>query len=142
MFPMSDSHHPRPTIDNSPSILPSDSIAVSPTLAAPSGGEVAHNHRSSQTTPTPAPPGSNEDTFFPEQKPTPPKWSVTYNPKVDRALDLRLAYAFKYDSPVHCVKISPDGQSFAVGFFGHGKTYLNELQTGSNIWSVPETLLL
>ena len=55
------------------------------------------------------------------------RWSVVYHPEVERTLELHLVHAFTYDSPVHCVKISPDG-----------KTYINELKTGSNIWLVPE----
>ena len=90
----------------------------------------------SQTTPTPSHPDPNGDLISFEQKPE--FWYAVYHPEVNRALDLRLAHKFTYDSPVFCVKISPDGQRLAVG--DRGKTYLNELQTGSNIWSVLESL--
>ena len=63
----------------------------------------------------------------------PPKWSVVYHPGVERALELHLAHTFKHDSKVYCIHISPDGQRFAVGLSGNGKTYINELETGSNI---------
>ena len=75
------------------------------------------------------------------QKPEPLQWSVVYNPKAERGLDLQLAHNFKLNSKAYCVKMSPDGQRLAVGLSDDGKTYLYELQTGSNIWLVSEPLI-
>ena len=134
--------HSRSTANDTASIgLPHSPAApqkITPTsLPVP---EVASYRSSSQTTLTPAHPGPNEDIISSRQRTQPPKWSVIYNPKVGRALDLQLARVFTYDSPVNCVKMSPDGQRIAVG--GHGKTYLHELQTGSSIWLVSELFAL
>ena len=49
-------------------------------------------------------------------------------------------HTFTYDSGACCVKVSPDGQRFAVGFRGDGKMSINELETGSNIWLVLQPL--
>ena len=114
---------PRPAVDNVLSIGLSRSQAASPnTIKSP---------------PVPSAPAIDpEDISSPKQKYEPPKWSVAYNPDVERALDLHLAHTFKYDSPANCVKMSPDGQKLAVGLRDNGKTYLCELRTGSNIWLV------
>ena len=129
----------RPPTDNAPSIA-SHSIAALPNTNKPllfsSEPEVVHNV---QTIPTPAHPGPNEDIITYVQKPMPPKWSVVYHPEVKRALNLHLAHTFTIDSSVYCIHMSPDGQRLAVG--GDGKTYLNELQTGSNIWLVSKPLV-
>ena len=122
----------RPRIDNVPSARPSNLPAASPNT-------VAHNLTSSETTPSPIHPGPNEDTISPVQKPEFPRWSVVYNPEVDRAFDLQLAHTFKYDASLLCVGMSPDGQRLAVGF-ASGETYLYELETGSNIWLVTQPL--
>ena len=134
-----------PTIDNVLSIGLSRSLAASPNtntpLPVPSESEVAHYRNSSQTTPTSPHPGPNEGILSPEQKPTPLNWSVVYNPDIEQALDLRLAHALPYDSTVYCIKMSPDGQRLAVGLGGIGKTYINELETGSKCWLVLEPLV-
>ena len=133
---------PRPTSDDEPSISPSHSLAApqntnTTSLPIPSEPEAAN---SSQTTLMPTHPGPN--IISPEQKPTkPPQWSVAYNPKVERPLELHLAHAFTLDPEVCCVHISPDGQRLAVGLSGNGKTYLYELPTGSKIWLATETLV-
>ena len=117
------------------------SIGLFRSLAA-SPNTVAHNVDSSQTTPTPIHLAPN-DTVSPGQKPDrpdPPHWSLLYDPEVERALDLQLTHTFKYDSPPHCVKMSPDGQSLAVGLGGDGKTCIYELETGTNIWLVTQPL--
>ena len=128
--------------DNGPSIGPSRSLIASPNtntpLPVPSDSAIAHYCHSSETTPTSTRPRSDENIISPEQKFNPPNWSVVYNPKVERTLDVDLAHAFTYDSSVYCVKMSPDGQRLAVGLQGNGKTCLYELQTGSNIWLVSE----
>ena len=86
--------------------------------------------------------GSNKDIVSPEQETTPSNWSVVYNPDVEQALDLHLAHAFTYDSPLCCIKMSPDGQRLAVGLSAAGKTYINEFETGSDVWLVSEPLVL
>ena len=136
---------PRPTTRTPPSIRPSLLPEVSPNTNKPpfvfSGPEVGHTLSSSQTTPTPISPYPNEDVIPPKEKPEPPKWSVVYNPRVERVLELHLAHVFKYDSPANCVKISPDGQRLAVAVLGNGKIYLKELKTGANIRLVSIKLL-
>ena len=120
----------RPTTNNAPSVRRFHSLAAPPNINKPLPApvpEVAHNLSSFQMTPTPPR----------KQRPKPPEWSVVYHPKVRRALNLRLAQSFTYDSPVYCVKMSPDGRRLAVG--GDEKTYLYELETGSNIWLVSES---
>ena len=132
-----------PTTDNVPPIGLSFSPVAPPNtnkpLSVPSEREVERNHIPSQTTPTPAHPGPNIISAEPKLKP--PNWSVVYHPEVKRAFNLHLAHAFTHDSPVYCVKISPDGQRLAVGLAGDGKTHIFELQTGSNIWLVSEHLV-
>ena len=123
------SQYPRPSTDNAPSIGPSRSLPapqVTTSPPVPSEPEVAKYSTSTQTIPI-----RIEDTTTLEQKlkPLVPKWSVEYHPEAERVLDLHLAHAFTYDSAVHCVKISPDGERLAVGL-SSGKTYLNELGTG------------
>ena len=123
----------RLTIDDETSLGPASSLAApqkSNTTSLPEP-EVANYHSSSRTTSTP-----NEVVISSEQKPKPSHWSVVYLPEIDRAPQLHLAHAFTYDSPVMCVKMSPDGQRLAVGLSGNGKTYLNESDTGSNVWLV------
>ena len=130
----------RPTTgtDDAPTMPLPHSLAASPSsnqpLLAPSEPE---NLSSSQTTTTPAYPVPNEDIIFPEQ--IKPVWSVVYHPDVDRALELHLAHTFMFGSDVYCIHMSPEGGRFAVGLKG-GKTYLNDLQAGSNIWLVSEPL--
>ena len=122
----------RQRTDNALSIRPSHSPAASPnTLLAPFEPKVAHNL---PTTPTPTNPG-------PEKKPTPPEWSLVYNPEVEQNLGLHLAHFFTFDSSVHCIHMSPDGQRLAVGLAGNGKTHLYEMETGSNIRLVSEPLV-
>ena len=130
----------RPTTGNTPgSIGPADSLAAPPNAnlsqPVPSEPGAAHNLNSSQMTPHP---GFNKDIVSSEQEPEPPKWSVVYHPEVKQALDLHLAHAFTYDSPVQSVKMSPDGQKIAIGLENEGKTFVNELRTGSSIWLVLE----
>ena len=126
----------RPATDSARSIRPFYSLAASPSsnkpLLVPSEPELAHMP-SFQMTPTVH---SSNDVVVPPEEPKPPKWSVVYQPEVEKRLDLHLALSFAYDFSVNCVKMSPDGQRIAVG--GSGNAYLNELQTGSNIWSVCE----
>ena len=124
----------RPTTDNMLSMSLSNPL-VAPqkndaTLPVPEAADCRGFE--SQMTPTPNHPTFDEDTISSEQKPKFPMWSVVYHPEVKQALELHLAHTFTYDAEVYCVKMSPDGQRLAVG--GEGNTYLNELQTGSNIW--------
>ena len=95
----------------------------------------------SQTTPVPIHPGGSRDIISSEEKPKPPEWSVLYNSEVKRALNIHLAHAFTFDSPVYCVKMAPDGQRIAVGVEYEGKTFINELRTGTNVWLVSERLV-
>ena len=120
-------------IDNLSSIRPSDSPAASnKPLLVPS----ERNLTSSPTTPKPAQLGPSDDITLSERRLPRPKWSVVYNPRVERALELHLAHAFAHDSSVQCAKMSPDGQKLAVGLEDNGKTYLYELRTESKIWLV------
>lgn len=124
-----------------PSIRPSHSLTASPNSNNPLPVlEVAQNLSSCQSRPTPTHPGANEDRISSEQKLEPPNWSVVYHPEVEQTLELHLAHAFTYDSEVYCIHMSPDGHRLAVGLSGEGKTYLNELETGSNIWLVSESV--
>ena len=116
-----------PIINNVLSIGLSRSLAASPNT-------VVHDLSSSETTPSPIHPGPNEGTISSQQNFEPPQWSVVYNPEVRRALDLQLAHTFTYGSAAQCVKMSPDGHRLAVGLGSDGKTYINDLETGSNIW--------
>ena len=124
--------------DNALSIGLSRSLAALPntnnSLCVPFEPEVTRNLNSSRTTSTSSHPGRSENIISPEQTPKPPQWSVVYHPEVKQALELHLAHAFKYDSSIYRVNMSPDGQRLAVGLLGNGKTYLNELENGSNIW--------
>lgn len=97
---------------------------------------VAQHLSASKTTRTPTHPGPDEEIIIPPQLNSEPKWSVAYRPEVRQALDLRLAHTFVYKSPVSCVKMSPDGQRLAMGLAFDGKTYINEVKTGKNIWCV------
>ena len=132
--------HSRPRIDNTPSIRPSHLQAASPNtnkpLPVPSEPEVGYTLSSSQTTPAPIHLVPNEDINSLKRQSAPPEWLVVYNPEVERALELQLAHAFTYDTPVFGLKMSPDGQRVAVGLKDDGKTYLYELKTGSNVWLV------
>ena len=123
---------PPPTTDDV--LVASSQNANTTSLGVP---EDANYQSVSQSTAAPSNPGSDEDI---EQRSQGPEWSVVYHPEVERALELHLAHTFTYDSELDCIKISPDGQRLAVG--GDGKTYLNELETGSNIWSVSAALVL
>ena len=141
-----DRHRARPTTDNILSIGLSRSLAASPNTKilplVPSDPDVAHNLGSSRTTPSAiADYGPHVDIISPEQKTRSPKWSVVYHPEVERAIELHLAHTFTYDSPGRRIKMSPDGQRLAVGLLGDGKTYLKELETGSNIWLASEPLV-
>ena len=70
------------------------------------------------------------------RRPDLPQWSVVHNPKVKQALDLHVAHVFTYETPVYCARISPDGQRIAIGLKDCGKTYINSMKTGSNVWLV------
>ena len=137
----------RPTINVAPPIGPSHSSAApkntnTTLLHAPATPEDAHSLRSSQTTHptgTLAHPGPN--IVSSAKEPEQPKWSVIYDPEVKQALDLHLAHTFKYDSPVRSVKMSPNGQTIAIGLENEGKTFINELRTGSSIWLVSTPLV-
>ena len=122
----------RPRIANAPFIRPSHLTRNNNKLSEPEVARVS----SSQMTSTPIHPGPNDSVISPEQKPEPVRWSVVYNPEVNRSLDLQLAHNFKFNAEVYCIKMSPDGQRLAVGLRDDGKTYINELETGSNIWLV------
>ena len=122
----------RPTIDNAPSIGLPHSLAAAPNSKKPLSLPSEPIARTPQATPTH--PGPNRDKTSSKQNPMPPKWSVIHHPEVEQALELHLMHTFTYASPAHCVKMSPDGQTLAVG--DRGSTYLYELQTGSNIWLV------
>ena len=121
----------RPSTDNPRSRVQPNLLALPQNTTSPSEPEA----KRSQTTPTPTHPGPDEDIIASEQKPTPPKWSVVRHPEVKPALDLHLAHSFTYDSPVFSAKLSRDGQRLAVGVSGEAKTFVNELKTGSTIWS-------
>ena len=126
----------RPKVDNAPSIRPFDSPeAPNKPLLVPS----EHNFSPSQTTATLTRSRPNEDEISPKQGPKPSQWSVVYHPEVERTLDFQLAHAFAHDSPVICVKMSPDGQRLAVG--GTKNTYLYELKTGSKCRLVSVSLV-
>ena len=132
----------RPTTDNiGLSHSPAASLKTNTPLLMPSEPEVAHNLSTSRPTPTSTYHDPNENLISSEQKPKPPQWSVVYHPELERALELHLVHVFMYDSPVYCVKMSPDGQRLAVGPGGEGKIYLHDMQTGSIIRLVSEPLL-
>ena len=126
---------------NSSPIRPFHLLAASPdtNTPLPFPSDIAPNLGSSPTTFAPTYAGLNGD-LIPEEKSTPPRWSVVYHPEAERALNLHLAHEFTYKGSANCVKMSPDGQRLAVG--GDGPTYLYELETGSNIWLVWEPPVL
>ena len=119
MSALQGSQRPRPTTDNAPSIglprsLPAPQITTLPPFRF---AVVDKYHSSTQTTSTPF-----EDITTPEQKPKPlvPKWSVEYNPELERVLGLHLAHVFTYDCP-RCVGEVDVRQSFlaTAGNDGH-----------------------
>ena len=135
----------RPSTDNPLHRGPSSSPAVSPNNRAsskslapvPSEPEFAHTPGPSKSIPS-----SDEKAIVSsELKVELPKWSVEYHPEAKRVLEINMANVITYSSPVWCVKISPDGHRVAIGLEG-GTTYLNDLKTGSNIWLVPDPLVL
>ena len=62
-----------------------------------------------------------------------PMWSVEHNPKLKQSIDLQIAHVLTYDASVYCMKLSPDGQKIAMGLQMNGKTYINDLKSGSII---------
>lgn len=91
------------------------------------------------TTRTLTHPGSDDKVPKPQSEPS--KLSAVYHPDVKRALDFQLAHLVTYGSRVLCAKACPDGQRVAVGLAHDGKTYINELKTGTKIWFVPRRLV-
>ena len=116
----------RPTTDIAPAIGPSHSLAAAQNKNTTPLPEVAHSL-------SPSHPAPDEDTIS-EKKSKPPNWSVVYHSEAKRAFDIHFAYTFTFDSPIYCAKTSPDGQKIAIGLGREGKTFVNELRTGSNIW--------
>lgn len=108
-------------------------------LVARDESDRVHNPSTSKTTRSPAHPRSDEMT--PEPQSEPPKWSVVYQPGVKRVLNFHVAHLFAYGSRVFCAKMSPNGQRLAIGLAYDGKTYVNDLKTGTKIWFVPECLV-
>ena len=102
-------------------------------LSDPSGSE---NLGTSEATPT----HHEEMIISPKSEAELPKWSVVHHVDGKQAIDLHSANVITYESPVYCVKISPDGQRLAIGL-DEGKTYINDLKTGSNISLASERLV-
>ena len=67
-----------------------------------------------------------------------PNWSITYNQKVQKAVDVRLVRALHVDQNfrVYCLKFSRDGKYLAVGFDRNGATTIYDVQTGKKSWLV------
>ena len=65
-------------------------------------------------------------------------WSITYNQKVQKVVDVRPVRAFhvKRDFYVSCTKFSKDGKYLAVGFERNGITSVYDVQTGQKSWLV------
>jgi WD40 repeat protein len=60
---------------------------------------------------------------------------VSYNPQVERQLDLDIAHTFRYNTLVLCATFSPDGKYLAVGLES-GKSRIYDVKTCSQIWLV------
>ena len=96
--------------DNAQPRSPSNSLAV-PQNNNTTSEPVAHNLSTSASTR-----GSGQASIIsPKPKAEPPTWSVVYHPTLKRVLDLELANVITYESPVSCVKMSPDGLKIAIG---------------------------
>ena len=103
---LSKSPHPSP-----PGTIPSNTLA--PVILTPPTSK-----------PLPAiPPTTNPE----------PTWSVEHNPKLKQSIDLQLEHVLTYDRLVYCMKLSPDGKKIATGLEKNGKTYINDVKTGSII---------
>ena len=104
-------------------------------LSVPRKLDIAFTPGTPKIARTPTLPCPNEKTPKPQSEP--PKLSAVYHPEVKRALDFQLAHLVTYGSRVLCAKACPDGERVAIGLAYDGKTYINELKTGTKIWFVP-----
>ena len=116
---------------SSPAVSPNNRTSSKSLAPVPSEPEYAHTPGPSKSIPS-----SDEKAMVSsEPKSELPNWTVEYHPEAKRVLEFKMAKVITYNSPVYCVKISPDGHRLAIGL-GEGTTYLNDLKTGSNIWLV------
>ena len=135
----------RPSTDNplhrgpssSPAVSLNNSTSSKLLAPVPSEPEFAHTPRPSKSIPS-----SNEKAIVSsEAKAEVPKCSVEYHAEAKGVLEINMEKVITYSSAVYCVRMSPNGHSLAIGLY-NGTTYLNDLKTGSNIWLVPEPLVL
>lgn len=56
-------------------------------------------------------------------------WTIVFNPRLPRQLDVALKHSISLDRSVNCVRFSPDGQYVAVGCYGSAAIF--EVETGS-----------
>jgi len=109
-------HSPGPCVNNR-------SIAATPS----SGPQVTLPYLPTSRT---SPSFAQVDSKLSQPKPNYPDWSVEYNPKITRGLNLHVTKTFIYATRVLSVKFSRDGKYLAMGLKS-GEMHIYNMMTGS-----------
>ena len=68
-----------------------------------------------------------------ENQPEGSDFPVNYNSKIQKVLEVDLAYTLVHDKAVYCVRFSADGKYLATGG-ENGRVYVYDTNTGKEIW--------
>jgi hypothetical protein len=82
-----------------------------------------------------SPATTSEDSVVVSKPKSRADWSVTYNTKVERELDVTMASLIEVES-LNCLQLSIDGKYLAVGFENNGTTHIYDAGTGEKTWLV------